>query len=102
MEVYENNYEVCEKSKRILRNRISMCGQNNEMTIPACDLMAAGAMYATTSNAYRNFYSDNQKAQYQTQKRPILSEQSQVDSEQFAQPGNDIDKDQGITITLCF
>ena len=34
---------------------------NNEMTVPAHDLIAAGAMYATTSKAYRNFYSDNQK-----------------------------------------
>jgi hypothetical protein len=63
--------------------------QNNEMTVLARDLMAAGAVYATTSKAYRKFYSDNRKAQYQTRKQPISSEQ-QV--EQFSQPGEDIDE----------
>jgi hypothetical protein len=60
--------------------------RNNEMTVPARDLMAAGATYATTSKAYRNFYLDNRKANYRTSQQPITTEQ-------FAGPDEVIDEE---------
>ena len=59
--------------------------RHNEMTLPARDLMATGATYATTSKAYCNFYLDNRKAHYRKTQHPIPTEP-------FAGPDEDIDE----------
>ena len=69
--------------------------RNNEMTVPSRDLMAAGATYATTSKAYRNFYSDNRKAHYRTSQQPIPTEHvhEDIDEEDLSPSAFDYGED---------
>lgn len=80
--------------------------RHNAMAVPARDLMASGAMYATTSKAYRNFVKDNRKAQYRTSQQPIPIDQvapatldDDIDDEDSA-PGSGFDYGEDVGIEL--